>query len=910
MSSSALLEDASRARSGILTPTSEGSLNHSPRGDARRSGVAVAMEQLLKPSISVKPHPPNLHIPPRVLHPLMLLPREHLPLAYVDFAASYGDFPQSRFYESYIHILDLESRLGPAPVVLIARNELRGTTYALERQSNGLYVLCKLGPWADLESLAPKATAVRRERLFPVKAERPARPDVDALTTPQLHVEQRKKRAAIEAIQSQMRKRLRSQSVSTVGHTANEEQPLGSDSSVSQLPSPPDVRLEQVPLPVSEEKMKKKRHGTPPVHGAAMGRESEPHQSADDVFDGIRTHYFDALYKSMGSLAYFAKGPLSRARSTFHLDLESNLDMADLIEFLKSLILTTVQIDKKYRETIPEIVAKLKDRVESSDEGRKRKRKPKRMKLGKSGLYPLEDESVMRWWAANKPAPSDEATVSSSRIKSHVSILRTRETKLQMILIMEILALEPLKAAGETGEVNLPALPALPGAADAQDLPENASQPLPKKRNKHNLPVLLDVHADRLTIWQSTASDEQLLLEGAPAPSLQTPLDGGLERKASSEPLRDFCVDVVMPFFSARLPDLCDSINRKLGGPVIIAPAKAKFAKMPTAARDQRPGATAKRPQPPSTRRTLQRALSTEQRNRRSISRGPSSAIALLRSATSTTLPSIKREGLDSSGPMSLLPMDAHRRTHSLSRSSSMNNLFDARASRKAEVDAELKEAISALRKPNREVVGRAMAEADERRTSTSLATKKLRRAPPRSSAASAVQVKATPANPRFKNMMPAKSEGGQRSAEGFDELIPPSSVTAFVPSTGKRPALRELYKRSPSPAMDAIGDTPIKTSAKPSFIRRPVNEQPAYPPSSPAIRRKGAPEDSVVTDGAVKPARTSYGAPDIVETPIKKTTQQRISLYATPQGKPQESKGKGVSIFERLGWDDDFDDL
>lgn len=53
-----------------------------------------------------------------------------------------------------------------------------------------------------------------------------------------------------------------------------------------------------------------------------------------------------------------------------------------------------------------------------------------------------------------------------------------------------------------------------------------------------------------------------------------------------------------------------------------------------------------------------------------------------------------------------------------------MNNLFDARASKKAEVDAELKEAISALRKPNRQVVSKAMAEADERRTSANLATK------------------------------------------------------------------------------------------------------------------------------------------------------------------------------------------
>ncbi|TFB06289.1 hypothetical protein CCMA1212_001713 [Trichoderma ghanense] len=901
MSSSALLvsEDASRARSGILTPTSEGSLTlnpsrphgaSSPRGDVRKSGVAVTMEQLLKPSIAVKPHPPNLHVPPRVLHPLMLLPREHLPLSYIDFAACHGDFPQSRFYESYIHILDLESRLGPAPIVLVARNELRGTAYALERQSNGLYVLCKLAPWADLESLAQKATAVRYERLSPVKTERIEHPGGEALITPQLHVEQKKKRAAIEAIQSQMRKRVRSQSVSTVGIMTKEEEPQEPESLLSQLPSP-DLSSEQAPLPGAEDQVN-------PVSMAS---------SAEEIFEGIRTHYFDALYKSMGSLAYFAKGPLSRARSTFHLDLESNLDMADLIEFLKSLILTTVQIDKKYRESIPEIIAKLKDRIDSSDEGRKRKRKPKKMKLGKSGLYPLEDENVMRWWAVNKPEPNDDgAPITPSQIKSHVSILRTRETKLQMILIMEILALEPLKAAGETGEANLPTLP---GAADSGDLLENILHPQPKKRNKHNLPVLLDVHADRLTIWQSTASDEQLLLEDAP--SSQTPLDGNLDKKASSEPLRDFCVDVIMPFFSARLPELCDSISRKLGGPVIKAPVKAKSLKRPPGPRDLKPGTVARRPQPPNPRKTLQRALSTEQQNRRSISRGPSNAIALLRSATSTTLPTIKRESLDPAGPMSLLPTDSQRRAQSLSRSNSMNNPFDARASKKAEVETELKEAISALRKPNREVVGKAMAEADERKASTSLATKRLKRAPPRSAIASAVQVKATPANNRFKNMMPTKSNGGQVFLEGFDELIPPSSVTAFVPSTGKRPALREIYKRSPSPAADTVGDTPTKTSSKPSFIRRPLDEQSTFPPSSPAIQRRSEYEDLVVTDSAVKPARTSaYEAPDLMETPVKKTTQQRMDLYATPQTKQQEPKGKIGSIFDRLGWNDDFDDL
>lgn len=183
------------------------------------------------------------------------------------------------------------------------------------------------------------------------------------------------------------------------------------------------------------------------------------------------------------------------------------------------------------------------------------------------------------------------------------------------------------------------------------------------------------------------------------------------------------------------------------------------------------------------------------------------------------------------------------------------------------------------------------------------------KKAASRSALASTIQVKATPANNRFKNMMPVKPES-QRATESFDELIPPSSVGPFVPSTGKRPALRELYNRSPSPVADAINDTPIKTSAKPSFIRRPLNEPSAYPPSSPVAQRKAASEDLVITDSVGKPPRSRYDAPEIMETPIKKTAQQRIDLYATPEGKAQESKKKSASIFERLGWDDDFDDL
>ncbi|KAM4054910.1 DNA replication regulator SLD3 domain-containing protein [Hirsutella rhossiliensis] len=871
----ALGADASRPRSGILTPTSEGSLNRdhgargaSPGGHGTKMADTAAMDDLMKPSIAVKPYPPKLHVQPRLLLPLMLLPREHLPLACIDFTAIDHGQPRSRFYESHVKILDLESRLGSAPSVLIARNEPAGTVYALERQGNGLYVMCQLGPWVDLTSLAVKATAVSHQRLRRANPERRGQDTVRALTTPQIHKEQKKKRAAIEAIQSLVRKRVRSVSVPAIEDAAN------------------PTKLEQQ----TEAKLAAITPTAGVAHNEDVTAAPAPQDTADTLFNNIRTHYFDALYKSLGSLAYFAKGPLARARSAFHLDLESNLDMVELIEFLKSLILTTVQIDKKYRETIPDVVSKAKNDAESSDEGSKRRQRSKKTKIGKNGLYPLEDESVRKWWAANKPELGDGQTShSAAQIKSHMSLLRTRETQLQMIIILEILALEPLKAAGENSLPQLPGLEPLP----QQDQTLVPSPPQ-KKRNKHNLPVLVDVHADRLTIWQSTASDEQLLLEDSQV--TRSVVDGQAQQKASSEPLRDFCVDVILPFFSARLPGLCDAINRKLGGPVILTPLKSKSSKRPSSQRGQKPGAAAKR---------------HEQQFGRSVSRGPSNAIALLRSATSTSVSSVKREG---SEPASLktLPKGEPRPSQkppALSRGLSMSNLEDAKTDKKAMVEAELKNAISALRKPNRDVVGRAMAEADQRRVLTSLSAKKKRMS--RMPLAPSVQVKATPVNNRFRDVLGSKPEFQENEPlDSTYDLFPPSSIGCLVPSTGPRASHRDAFTSSASPAVELVEGTPMRPSTQASFIRRPANETPAMPPSSPIMTRESG-KNPFVNDKA-REAQGQSGPSMLREaiaaTPVKRGAP-RPGLNGSP-GAWKEVSPKKTSIYKQLGWDDDFDEL
>ena len=227
--------------------------------------------------------------------PLMVLPRKHLPLACLDLAPSDNGLPQSRFYESHIKILDLESRVGSTPSVLVARSDSTGVIYALERQNTGLYVVCKLGPWVDLDALAAKATALSRERLWPARTERRQQDEMTAITTPQLHKDQKKKRAAIEAIQSLVRKRARSQSVSTFDDATVRGDIAETAAAGNQLPSP-ELNLEPQAQP-EPPLIPSTTAGTPANLGKAL--EQEPQHTATNIFDNIRTQYFDALYRSM-----------------------------------------------------------------------------------------------------------------------------------------------------------------------------------------------------------------------------------------------------------------------------------------------------------------------------------------------------------------------------------------------------------------------------------------------------------------------------------------------------------------------------------------------------------------------------------------------------------------------------------
>ncbi|KAK4168619.1 DNA replication regulator SLD3-domain-containing protein, partial [Cladorrhinum sp. PSN259] len=943
---------SSASGSGIPTPIRDGDLNR-PRAShsqalsdpkkRRRDGPPLAADGLLKAPIVLKAHPSSLTAKPSMLHPLMLIPREHLPLSALDLSKPQGDLPSSRLFESKIKILDLEGRLGSN--VLLARSETTRMVYAVEHDSPGLYALCKLGSWVDIEGMSQHATVVYRERMInqqPVKLEDAA---LAPSITPQMYKENKRRKLAIEELQSTA---IRKRSWTVTDRDSREPSITPDSRPPSRAPCRPSSRgsshqntdsLEAAPI--EPQFRSSDRLGT---SASQRQLEDDPlvQPTAETILNNIRTQYLEALYHSKGSLAYFAKGPLSRARAAFNLDLDSNLNMSDLIDFLKGLVVTTALIDKKYRETIPAIIDKMKIFFEDSEDtqAKRRKRKPKKPKIGKDGLYPAEVEHVRRWWISHLPAArgDDESTISSTEMKYHISCLRRRETELQMILILEISALEPLLEAKKVADNLL-----LPGETQAPN--REASQELSaKKRGKHNFPTLIEVHADRLCIWQSITLDEVKALAES-----QMPTEHEKSERVNSDPLRDFCVDIIIPFFSARLPELCDSLNRKLGGPIVQSPPKKEFVK-PAASSKPKPGAPTKRPiaaLKKDSDRSLERALSSE-RLRRSMSREPSKAIALMRSASTTSIPGLKREA--SEPLLGMIPrMDKgslkERRT-TFSRSTNSAGVQDIKAKKKAEVDAELKDAISALKKPNRALAVKELADAVDKRASGGITSLKKLKKPPRP-VIPAVTVKATPANNRFRDAIGAENGGSQPifSLESIPSsaVVPASTlpgkftdVLATSATTTARTTMRVLSMENAT-----IQATPAK-AGRPQVLQA-IMETPAIPDSSPILARNAAPapwQQSFLSvpkhNSSIFDLPSSPGLPGLFETPIAPKARRNL-IIETPIKSKLPNAGGGsraggfmglmdrkdsvvvnttaargkendepVSIYARLGWDDD----
>lgn len=161
--------------------------------------------------------------------------------------------------------------------------------YAIERQEDGLFVACKLGSWVDLTALGSHATALCPDRTHTPPSSDPAGPDASrSLITPQAHKTEKVKKNAIEAIQSLVKKRARSQSVANTGSPLETLQSQYHDETLEQRPKRPEA------LDASGSSLMTPQSTSP----AVAVHDTTQVQSSESLLDSIRAMYFEALYKS------------------------------------------------------------------------------------------------------------------------------------------------------------------------------------------------------------------------------------------------------------------------------------------------------------------------------------------------------------------------------------------------------------------------------------------------------------------------------------------------------------------------------------------------------------------------------------------------------------------------------------
>ncbi|EED24104.1 conserved hypothetical protein [Talaromyces stipitatus ATCC 10500] len=684
----------------------------------------------------------------------------------------------------------------------------------------------------------------------------------------------------------------------------------------------------------------------------------------DVIMENLRTQYLEALYISKTSVAYFAKGPLTRCRNAF-AQYSSDSEVPSLSSQYRESILSVKKMDAKYRETLPVILRNMT--LLLSDDERPKKRKSKKKKLGKNGLYSGEDEFLQKYWKSRQVSKSQDGMeeTKEEEIKRHISDLRLRETQLQILLILETIHLEMTGVA--------------PSIEDSrgQQKPNGTSTKRSKSKKEENLNLLLELFIDRLCIWHAISAGEGIIAE-----SLKETTNNHLSgKKIESDALRDFCNEVIIPFYASRLPDQCKTIKKKLGGASEVSPSRpAAPPKLKTStssasassSKHQSGVADGQKTQPQQrARRTLQRVLTDEQAFSAQRSRHPS----LMRSSTTPALQEVKGESVEPSLP-SLggsvrggiqvarrvdkreVDLNAVAKVHE-AKLKKMNTLLE----QKKELDA----AITALRKPNRELVSKEIADQAEKRTSSSSRKSKN---PVRNPLGQGVQVMATPRGTRkrdvgadhpslprsfMKNPSRTKQGGADETSPELGSgisLVPGSTVrtsviTSSVTSKRKFSSIAETPSRGASKRSDPLStmdeheslliNTPVsvvsskpctrqlfKVPKLPVMTNRSTDERRPQPENSPFGNDVTISMESTASIDQTPPAKNKtfhiqeqgLSAPKAMTTPSSPgpvfETPIKGKLQRVTQNDPTEiiQSTPVKSIYEALGWNDDDDEL
>lgn len=712
------------------------------------------------------------------------------------------------------------------------------------------------------------------------------------------------------------------------------------------------------------------------VTGESLSAQPDPHASeaatttpmtAQDVLQDLAKHYLETLYLSRTSLAYFTKGPLSRARAALAASAEpGGLQASELIAFLRDAVLTASVMDKKYRDGIAGIVKELPaPGLETAEQPANAKKKRKwKAKRDKHGFFADEQVYVARWWWLDDQAgcAPGSAETAEAMLRRRTPRLRSRETYLQINLALEVLALEALSTPAPIAQALNVSGTGEPLQAPLQTQgPETQAEERkkPKVKKLQDLPALLETLIERVCIWHSLDSS---------SPATSGGPDADHDAESGNDEMKDFCTEVVIPFYMHRIPLHAATVNKKFGGPSAPTPA----TKRKSTGSVRKPGEPAVRTAPERSRKPLSRVASEARAH------GSSRAMpSLHRSATDTDalLAHIKRENSETPAPLDAIPAatkvpQPRKRTslmHSMSFNrrevdlSAMSQVNAAKARKKADVEEKLRDAISTLKKPNRaraveEVATNAdlsFAKATARSSGRGSGAQPAQKTKVAAAAGrEGVHVSATPArNAQFhRNVKVTPSHYSHNAAP---QTISSSAATTHIPSSSARLLARPSHEPPPSStfavpqtghrprhsgaaARGGVEETPSRGFAKfmppglaclPGTLESPVTarqqsqgqgsvtqtELPAVE-TSPSVSRKRAPAAVVGAQTPTKPVRSlSLFTPSqqVSSVPLVAASPNVLRTEAVMrEDRAGMANQEGKSVYDALGWEDEYEEL
>lgn len=834
----------------------------------------------------------NVSAAQQTFTPISLLARTRLPLAYLDTAHD-----GSRFFSADIQILEAAHECGDDGRVLVAKDEGGARLYAIERVRRRTYALCRLASWLNpgdlrlvVQTIVVDQDAPQRKRQV-LPSSRPGQPWWS--------------RAAVEQLVPSRTERLSRSTLPKLQmlptFTADAKD------APSRLLAAPDPILPSLDVLSTT--------------NSETQQLCDPQASPQDQLQDLAKQYLETLYSSRAPLAYFIKGPLSRTRVAFIGGGEALSQVPHLVTCLRDFILGSSAMDKKYRDGIPDFVKELSVHCPATPEAplkiqRKKKWKAKR---DKAGFFSNEKEYVEKWWHTNDSNVS-AAESQESMVKRRCATIRGRETYLQVILALEVLSLEATLATRPDQQPTAVVAESQRVDTQFEDPQATTDGKRSKSKKQQNLAALLDTLVDKLCIWHSL---------GTSSPAKNKSPGNSAEDTHDSDELADFCRDNILPFYISRIPEHAASVNKKLGGPTAPAPLKHKTSS------HRKPGEFAARPH-------------AEQRSRKPLTRVSTDTVRLAqkhvptlhRSATDTdAIPCIKRETSHEvilSAIASVRPRPpTHQRRADLVRSisisgrevdfSAISQVNETKLRKKAtlmeRLRKEAKDAIDAIRKPNRQLAIKEHAE--ETDLSFAKATARSRPAhKPRPNPVS--QVEATPARRSTINATPhhgrtwaSVPQDGRLSGVS---VVPGSSArlrtgpcdvpasTFVVPSTNHRSRH----------GTSNIEDTPSRGFAK--FMPQGLAHLPGTLESPVASRHvaieqtPSKPVKKFMLSGDV--AREPAVARELQSTPMKyaskplaATSLNRLRPYVHDSNEPETATAPDA-MYTALGWDEEYEEL